>query len=315
MTPAAAQNSEISASGQVIPPQATESTAAAGTPGDVASGEGRPRILVLGDSTAKVNPKQHPLQGWGQAMTELLAGHTEVLNFALYNASSRSFYTHPFIGVLNQARPGDIALISFGHNDQNMMDPDKYTSPEEFRAYLELFADTLRELGVSPVFVTSLARGTFHADGRVANGLRERADLMVKTAAEVAVTDRVADVERGEAVLPAGVGAVLQIDRGDDQEQDLQERLAEQQRETRPGHLQEVSGGEAGGQQDPEADLADDDQRDDHDGSPFGSPSASRAVRPDTSSAVTSCPYIVRRRDGSARTRRSARVRACWMNG
>ncbi|MEU4078949.1 hypothetical protein DEJ45_32455 [Streptomyces venezuelae] len=187
MTPAAAQNSEISASGQVIPPQATESTAAAGTPGDVASGEGRPRILVLGDSTAKVNPKQHPLQGWGQAMTELLAGHTEVLNFALYNASSRSFYTHPFIGVLNQARRGDIALISFGHNDQNMMEPDKYTSPEEFRAYLELFAETLRELGVSPVFVTSLARGTFHADGRVANGLRERADLMVKTAAEVNV--------------------------------------------------------------------------------------------------------------------------------
>ncbi|MFD5107252.1 GDSL-type esterase/lipase family protein [Streptomyces cinereoruber] len=148
---------------------------------------GGSRILVLGDSTAAVNPKQYPLQGWGQAMTDLLAGHTEVLNFALYNASSRSFYTHPYIRVLNEARPGDIALVSFGHNDQNMMEPDKYTSADEYRAYLELFAQTLRELEVSPVFVTSLARGTFHADGRVANGLRERADLMVKTAADVGV--------------------------------------------------------------------------------------------------------------------------------
>ncbi|MDV9188049.1 GDSL-type esterase/lipase family protein [Streptomyces sp. SR27] len=153
-------------------------------PQDDASG---PRILVLSDSTAAVNPKQHPLQGWGQALTELLVGHIEVLNFALYNASSRSFFTHPFIRVLNEARPGDIALISFGHNDQNMMEPDKYTSADEFRAYLELYAETLRELGVSPVFVTSLARGTFHADGQVSNGLRERADIMVKTASDVGV--------------------------------------------------------------------------------------------------------------------------------
>lgn len=168
MTPAPTQESIIPASGK----------------SDGASG---PRILVLGDSTAAVNPTQRPLQGWGQAITELLAGHSEVLNYALYNASSRSFYTHRFIQVLNEARRGDIALISFGHNDQNMMEPDKYTSAEEYRAYLELYAETLRELGVSPVFVTSLARGTFHADGRVANGLRERADLMVKTAADADV--------------------------------------------------------------------------------------------------------------------------------
>ncbi|MFD3568684.1 GDSL-type esterase/lipase family protein [Streptomyces sp. NPDC058667] len=189
MTPAPAQDSRISVSDSTSPAsKATEPTAVAGalrdTPSDSASGR---RILVLGDSTAAVNPKQQPLQGWGQALTELLAGNTGVRNFALYNASSRSFYTHRYIEVLNEARPGDIALISFGHNDQNMMEPDKYTSADEYRAYLELYAETLREIGVSPVFVTSLARGTFHADGRVANGLRERADLMVKTAADVDV--------------------------------------------------------------------------------------------------------------------------------
>ncbi|MFF3842547.1 GDSL-type esterase/lipase family protein [Streptomyces sp. NPDC001930] len=189
MVAASSQDSKISASHEAIPePAAADPTAATGIVPDASTHDASsPRILVLGDSTAAVNPKQRPLQGWGQALTELLAGHTEVLNFALYNASSRSFYTHPFIRVLNEARPGDIALVSFGHNDQNMMEPDKYTSDEEYRAYLELYAETLRELGVSPVFVTSLARGTFHADGRVANGLRERADLMVKAAADADV--------------------------------------------------------------------------------------------------------------------------------
>ncbi|MBD0708048.1 MULTISPECIES: GDSL-type esterase/lipase family protein [unclassified Streptomyces] len=169
----------------------------------------RPRLLVLGDSTAAVNPKQRPLQGWGQALTEVLAGHTEVLNFALYNASSRSFYTHPFIRVLNEARPGDIALISFGHNDQNMMEPDKYTSAEEYRAYLELFTEALQELGVSPVFVTSLARGTFHADGRVANGLRERADLMVKAAADADVP--LVDLNRWSEELWQDLGPIAAV--------------------------------------------------------------------------------------------------------
>ncbi|MGW6389509.1 GDSL-type esterase/lipase family protein [Streptomyces sp. NPDC055103] len=175
----------------------------------VTDGPNGPRILVLGDSTAAVNPQQRPLQGWGQALTEVLAGHIEVRNYALYNASSRSFYTHPFIRVLNEARRGDIALISFGHNDQNMMEPDKYTSPEEYRAYLELFAQTLRELGVSPVFVTSLARGTFHADGRVANGLRERADLMVKTAADTDVP--LVDLNRWSAELWQDLGPTAAV--------------------------------------------------------------------------------------------------------
>jgi hypothetical protein len=85
----------------------------------------------------------------------------------------------------------------------------------------------------------------------------------------VAVADRVADVQRGQTVLPAGLRAALEVDRGDHQQQDLEQWFAQQQRRAGARHPQQVPDGEAGGQQHPEADLADHDQRDDHDSSPF----------------------------------------------
>nr|WP_312870226.1 hypothetical protein [Streptomyces himalayensis] len=50
------------------------------------------------------------------------------------------------------------------------------------------------------------------------------------------MADGVADVERGQTVLPARFGPVLQVDGRGDQEDDFQERLAEEQREAGTRH-------------------------------------------------------------------------------
>ncbi|GAA2071207.1 hypothetical protein GCM10009801_22610 [Streptomyces albiaxialis] len=85
----------------------------------------------------------------------------------------------------------------------------------------------------------------------------------------VAVGDAEADVDGGEAVLEVGLGAVLEVDRGDDEEQDLQQRLAEQHGRAGARHPCDVAQREPRGEEHPEAHLADDDQRDDHGDAPF----------------------------------------------
>src|SRR3954454_15832898 len=82
----------------------------------------RPRrrtVFVAGDSTAATYATADvPRAGWGQALPAFLRPEIDVVNGALSGASSRSFVDLGRLDqILEAIRPGDVLLVSFGHND------------------------------------------------------------------------------------------------------------------------------------------------------------------------------------------------------
>lgn len=129
-----------------------------------------------------------------------------------------------------------------------------------------------------------LVAGAGGAEARGLDGRRAAGEAVAGVAVEpadgvVAEGGGVADVDRRQAVLPVGVGPGPQVQDGDDEEDDLQQRLAEQHGGAGAGHLRQVAQAEPGREQDPEAHLADDDERDDHGVLPLGLRRPGRTAR------------------------------------
>ena len=130
----------------------------------------RPRrtIFVAGDSTAATYAVADvPRAGWGQALPVFLRPETRVVNEALSGASSKSFADLGRLDrILTQIRPGDLLLISFGHNDEKIEDPARGTDPwTTFQDYLRRYLDGARAADARPVLVTPVERRRFTAAG------------------------------------------------------------------------------------------------------------------------------------------------------
>ncbi|WP_030439603.1 rhamnogalacturonan acetylesterase [Actinoplanes subtropicus] len=148
--------------------------AVAGAYGMIASpakAGGRPprrTIYVAGDSTAATYATADvPRAGWGQALPVFLRPEIAVVNGALSGASSKSFADLGRLDlILTAIRPGDVLLVSFGHNDEKSDDPARYTTPYgTFQEYLRLYLDGARARHAQPVLVTPVERRRFTADG------------------------------------------------------------------------------------------------------------------------------------------------------
>jgi len=124
------------------------------------------RFLLAGDSTvAACPPEEYPMSGWGAALERRLRPEDEVFNFAKGGATTQSFIAEGlWCNLLAQARPGDVALIQFGHNDQKQ--PELLAAEGGYRDRLERFVQKLRERGTTAVLCTSVERRLF-ADGRL----------------------------------------------------------------------------------------------------------------------------------------------------
>jgi pectinesterase len=135
-----------------------------------AAARDRPRrtVFVAGDSTAATYAvADTPRAGWGQALPVFLRPETRVVNEALSGASSKSFADLGRLDrILAAVRPGDLLLISFGHNDEKVEDPARGTDPwTTFQDYLRLYLDGARTRGARPVLVTPVERRRFTATG------------------------------------------------------------------------------------------------------------------------------------------------------
>jgi lysophospholipase L1-like esterase len=131
-------------------------------------GRRRRTIFVAGDSTAATYAgADAPRAGWGQALPVFLRPEIAVVNEALSGASSKSFVDLGRLDrILAAIRPGDLLLVSFGHNDEKVEDPARGTDPwTTFPAYLRLYLDGARSAGAHPVLVTPVERRRFTADG------------------------------------------------------------------------------------------------------------------------------------------------------
>lgn len=128
------------------------------------AGESVARILIVGDSTASdYPPERAPRAGWGMALPSYFGANRVVRNFAISGRSSRSFIEQGALeSVASALRKGDVLLIQFGHNDEKIEDPDRYTEPEvDFPGWLMRYVELAREHGATPILITPLARRIF----------------------------------------------------------------------------------------------------------------------------------------------------------
>lgn len=129
----------------------------------------KPTLYLIGDSTMsdKKDPDRNPEHGWGQMLPELMTSEINIENHAVNGRSSRSFISEGrWDEVKKKLQPGDFVFIQFGHNDQKIQDPERYTNPfTQYRANLEKFVRETREKGATPVLLSSIVRRNFNEAG------------------------------------------------------------------------------------------------------------------------------------------------------
>jgi lysophospholipase L1-like esterase len=137
-------------------------------PAMAASGPHHPTVFVAGDSTAATYATTDvPQAGWGQALSAFLRPEISLVNEAAPGRSSKSFYDEGRLDrILTAIGPGDVLVISFGHNDEKSDDPTRYTEPwTTFQDYLRLYLDGARAARALPILATPVERRRFKSDG------------------------------------------------------------------------------------------------------------------------------------------------------
>ncbi|WP_373056635.1 rhamnogalacturonan acetylesterase [Zunongwangia sp. H14] len=129
----------------------------------------KPTLYLIGDSTMsdKKDPEKNPEHGWGQMLPELMTSDINIENHAVNGRSTRNFITEGrWQEVKEKLKPGDFVFIQFGHNDQKVKDPERYTNPlTQYRANLEKFVKEAREKGATPILMSSIVRRNFNEEG------------------------------------------------------------------------------------------------------------------------------------------------------
>lgn len=130
------------------------------------------QVIGLGDSLMHFNSYDtYPQTGWFQVLDRFVKDPQEVrfLDFALNGRSTKSFIDEgQFEKSLSKAKKGDIVLISFGHNDEKIQDPSRYTAPYEgYLNNLKKFYEAFSKIGCTVCFLTSIARLKYGEDGKL----------------------------------------------------------------------------------------------------------------------------------------------------
>ena len=122
-------------------------------------------VFMIGDSTMANKPltKENQERGWGQMLPVYLQGQIKVVNHAVNGRSRKSFIDEGrWDKVMSLIRPGDYVIIQFGHNDEKVKSPDRYTVPGgSFDDNLRRFVNDTRSKGATPVLMNSIVRRNF----------------------------------------------------------------------------------------------------------------------------------------------------------
>ena len=151
-----------------------------------AAGQDSLRVFLIGDSTCatKELKKQNPERGWGHMFAPLFDASVTVENHAVNGRSTKSFRDEGrWDAVLSKLRPGDYVFIQFGHNDQKIADPARYSSPADYAGNLRRYVREARERGAEPVLLTSVVRRRF-VDGVLTDTHGEYPAAVRRVAAE-----------------------------------------------------------------------------------------------------------------------------------
>nr|WP_243848213.1 rhamnogalacturonan acetylesterase [Sphingomonas insulae] len=165
-----------------------------------------PTVFLLGDSTVTDQPAE-PAASWGQMLPVFMTPDIAIANHAESGETLKSFMAElRFAKVLESVKPGDTALIQFGHNDQKVQWPQTYAdAATTYRDYLRAWIAEFRRRGVTPILVTSPERRTWTGN-RIKPTLADYAAAVRAVAAEqrVAIIDlNAASIAFYQALGPA----------------------------------------------------------------------------------------------------------------
>ena len=119
------------------------------------------RIVIAGDSTAADYPADRaPQTGWGQVLDYYLTSEATVDNRAVNGRSTKSYIDEGrWAELIGTVKPGDLVLISFGHNDSRDDAPERYAAADgAYRENMARFAGDVKAAGGVPVIVSPAAR-------------------------------------------------------------------------------------------------------------------------------------------------------------
>lgn len=126
-------------------------------------------IFIAGDSTAETKTEnERPESGWGEFLGDYLSSDLFVKNHAMGGRSTKSFLEQNRLDpILNEMKQGDYLIIQFGHNDQKMEDPERYTDPKStYQENLKYFVSKAREKQAHPILISSISRRDFN-EGKI----------------------------------------------------------------------------------------------------------------------------------------------------
>ncbi|WP_051633755.1 rhamnogalacturonan acetylesterase [Bacillus sp. UNC41MFS5] len=126
-------------------------------------------VYLAGDSTvSNYSSSLAPRAGWGQVINQYFDDTVVVKNLASPGRSSKSFIDEGRLdSILKQIQKGDYLFIQFGHNDEKINDPNRYTEPySTYKSYLKQYINGARAKGAIPVLVTPVERRSFTDEGR-----------------------------------------------------------------------------------------------------------------------------------------------------
>lgn len=129
------------------------------------------RIFMIGDSTMQYNNFQtYPQTGWGQVLGLFAHEDVQIFDYAKNGRSTKSFIDEGrFDKVLSKLEKGDFIICQFGHNDEKIQDPNRYTTPfDTYISNLNYFYEEVTKKGCYFVLATSITRRIF-VDGKVVN--------------------------------------------------------------------------------------------------------------------------------------------------
>jgi lysophospholipase L1-like esterase len=114
-----------------------------------------PTVFLAGDSTVCDQPAE-PWNSWGQMLPRFFKPEIAVANYAESGESIKSSIgAKRFDKIFSTMKKGDYLFVQFGHNDMK----DKATNAlEVYKSNLKKIVARTRELGGTPVLVTSMER-------------------------------------------------------------------------------------------------------------------------------------------------------------
>ena len=110
--------------------------------------------------------RTYPQTGIGQAMQLFVRDGIRIENRAVNGRSTKSFMDEGRLdGIESEIGEGDFLFIEFGHNDEKINDPARYTDPEgQFRDNLRRFIGVARMHDAIPVLITPLERRKYDCE-------------------------------------------------------------------------------------------------------------------------------------------------------